>query len=129
MSMAKKKETALTPKELGIVHKPAGNKRNLELRNLVREGATDLFPEYIQSLYSLKSQGYDKDFCDQYIKLLKFVLPTISAIQFQEGKNASDAMQLMQIAGMYLSGKTDGSLNGLMIATQKNAVAEEVEDD
>ncbi len=124
-----KKETGLTPKELGIVQKPAGNKRNLELRNLVREGATDLFPEYIQSLYSLKQQGYDKDFCDQYIKMLKFVLPTISAIQFQEGKNASDAIQLMQIAGMYLNGASGGSLNGLMISSQKNEVEEEKEDE
>lgn len=122
--MGKKNDDVLSMESLGVVKKPSGNNRNLQLRDLVREGATDLFPEYIQSMMMLRQDGYHKDFCDQYAKMLKFVLPTISAIQFQEGKNASDAVQLMQIAALYLSGQGVQSATPLSL-TRKDEVQDE----
>lgn len=77
--------------------KPARKVRNRELKDLLREFAVDEFDEFVKDFRKLSKNQK----CETYIKVLKYVLPTISAIKFEDAGSASSASELLHIAAKY----------------------------
>jgi hypothetical protein len=67
-------------------------KQSSVIKDMVRNFAIDKFDDFIEAFGKLGN----KDKVDAYIKMLKYVLPTITAVQFDEQESTSPAMDLLR---------------------------------
>lgn len=72
--------------------------KNKELREMIRDFASDKYDDAVSAFDSIRDP---KDKFDAYCKLLRYVLPTVSAIKFDDAKEAKTAVELLKIAAQY----------------------------
>lgn len=75
-------------------------KANRELKAMMRDFAIDEFDGFAEAFRTLDKNRK----CDTYVKVLKYVLPTYSAIRFEDAGNATSASQLLRRAAAYKKG-------------------------
>lgn len=68
-----------------------------EIRSLFRNFAIDKFDDFVEEFDKLGG----KDKCEMYIKTVKYVLPTISSIKFEDARTANNAVELLRAAAQY----------------------------
>lgn len=79
------------------VQKAVRKAGNRELKDLLREFTVEEFDGFVKEYRKLNKRQR----CETYIKVLKYVLPTISAIKFEDAGSASSASELLHIAAKY----------------------------
>ncbi len=67
------------------------------LKELMRDFSIDKFHEFEEAFDKLKP----KDKCSTYLQVVKFVIPTISSVAFEDAKNASTAIELLRAVSQY----------------------------
>ena len=78
--------------------RPKGSRtKNSELRELIRDFSLDKFVDYVEAFEKIDDP---KDKAKEYREMLKYVVPTITAIQFeQEGAVSSAQEHLRALTG------------------------------
>lgn len=66
--------------------------QNTELRAMLRNFAAEHYEDFVRRMSRLE----DKDFCVMYEKLLKYNLPTISSIKFEDQTQVTNAFSLIK---------------------------------
>ena len=67
-------------------------KAKKKLKELLTEFSVDYYDEFVEEFRKLKG----KPKCDIYLKAIEFVQPKISSVQFEDLKEASNAVQLLK---------------------------------
>ena len=67
-------------------------KAKKNLKKLLTEFSVDYYDEFVEEFRKLKG----KPKCDIYLKAIEFVQPKISSVQFEDLKQASNAVQLLR---------------------------------
>jgi hypothetical protein len=94
------KEDNLIPFTKGHKRKlpdPEKQKARRKLKDLLTDFAHDKFEDFVSEYDKLRG----KPKCDIYIKMLEFVQPRISAVQFEDLKEARDAVTLLRDFAKY----------------------------
>lgn len=69
--------------------------KNVMLRDLIRDFCIDKFKDYVQAFNELEP----KDKCDEYAKMIQYVVPKITSVTFEEDDKATNAFNhLKQLA-------------------------------
>lgn len=71
--------------------------KNTEMKDKLRDFVIDNFEDFCTSYGKLTA----KEKCRIYMKALEFVVPKVSAIKFEESKDANSALELLKIAAKY----------------------------
>lgn len=71
--------------------------QNVELKKLLRDFSMENFNIFKEAFNRLD----DRQKCDTYIKVLKHVVPTISAVKFEDADTASTASDLLRAVASY----------------------------
>ena len=71
--------------------------QNTEIRALLRNLVIDEFPTYVKRLHMLEDDKY----CKSYETILKYVVPTISAIKFEDNADVKSAASLIRSLAQY----------------------------
>jgi hypothetical protein len=71
---------------------PEKQKAKKKLKELLTEFSVDYYDEFVEEFRKLKG----KPKCDIYLKAIEFVQPKISSVQFEDLKEASNAVQLLK---------------------------------
>lgn len=80
-----------------IMPNPEKQKAKRKLKDMLTEFASDKFEDFVSEYDKLRG----KPKCDIYIKMLEFVQPRISSVQFEDLKEASDAVTLLRELAKY----------------------------
>lgn len=72
--------------------------KNKELREMIRDFALNKYDDAIAAFDRISNP---KDKFDSYCKMLRYLIPTVSAIKFEDAKEASTAVELLRIAAQY----------------------------
>lgn len=94
------KEDNLIPFKKGhkrIMPNPEKQKAKKKLKEMLREFSEDSFEEFAEEFHKLKG----KPKCDIYLKVLEFVQPRISSIEFEDLKEARNAVTLLRDFAKY----------------------------
>lgn len=94
------KEDNLIPFKKGhkrIMPNPEKQKAKKKLKEMLREFSEDSFDEFAEEFHKLKG----KPKCDVYLKVLEFVQPRISSIEFEDLKEARNAVTLLRDFAKY----------------------------
>lgn len=71
--------------------------KNTEMKENLRNFVLDNYDAFCDSFSKLSA----KDKCAVYMKAVDFVVPKISAVKFEDSKNADSAIELLKIAAQY----------------------------
>lgn len=71
--------------------------KNTEMKDNLRNFMLENFEAFQASFRKLS----DRDKCNIYLRTAEFVMPKISAIKFEEAKNANSAVELLRITAGY----------------------------
>lgn len=83
--------------------RPKGSRtKNNELRDLIRDFSIDKFDEYMEAFEAI---GDPKDKAKEYREMLKYVVPTITAVQFEQEGAVSNAQQHLRELTSYGGGE------------------------
>jgi hypothetical protein len=94
------KEDNLIPFKKGhkrIMPDPEKQKAKKALKVMLTTFAEDNFEEFEEEWHKLKGKAK----CDVYIKALEFVQPRISSVQFEDLKEARNAVTLLRTLAQY----------------------------
>ena len=88
--------------------RPKGSRtKNNELRDLIRDFSIDKFKEYMEAFEAIDEP---KDKAKEYREMLKYVVPTITAVQFeQEGAVSSAQQHLRELTGYGANGANEAN--------------------
>lgn len=90
-----RKEDNLVPFKKGhkrIMPNPEKQEAKKKLKELLTDFSVDYYDEFVKEFCKLKG----KHKCDIYLKAIEFVQPKISSVQFEDLKEASNAVQLLR---------------------------------
>ena len=76
----------------GSGRKPGQKAQNQELRDLIRNFTRENWDTFVARMATLD----DKEYCQLFEKLLKYVLPTISSVRFEQENAINGAVALLQ---------------------------------
>lgn len=75
--------------------------QNVELKKLLCNFSVKNYNSFEEAFDRMD----DRQKCDIYIKVLKFVLPTISAVKFEDAESAASASDLLRAVASYPDNK------------------------
>lgn len=88
-------------KEENIGKPPSANfgkkVQNADLKNLLRDFSLENFTVFSEAFAHLD----DRQKCETYVKVLKYVLPVISAVRFEDAGAADTASGLLRAVSSY----------------------------
>lgn len=87
-------EQNLKPFKKGVKHvaDPEKRKARRELKELLKEFSEEKFDDFVGEYEKLKGKAK----CDVYLKILEYVRPKYASIQFEDFKEARDAISLLR---------------------------------
>lgn len=94
------KEDNLKPFKKGhkrIMPNPEKQAAKRKLKDMLRTFAEDSFEEFAEEFHKLRG----KPLCDVYLKVLEFVQPRISSVEFEDLKEARNAVTLLKDFAKY----------------------------
>lgn len=96
-------EQNLKPFKKGVKHNynPEAREARRQLKDLLKDFSEDHFDDFVSEYEKLRG----KSKCDIFLKVLEYVRPKYSAIQFEDIKEARDALELLK--GMAAYNKED----------------------
>lgn len=71
--------------------------KNSEMKDNLRDFVLDNFEDFCESYKKLPA----KEKCRIYMKAVEFVVPKVSAIKFEDSKEANSALELLKITAKY----------------------------
>jgi hypothetical protein len=80
-----------------IMPNPEKQKAKKKLKEMLREFSEDSFDEFTEEFHKLKG----KPKCDVYLKVLEFVQPRISSVEFEDLKETRNAVTLLREFARY----------------------------
>lgn len=89
-----------------VGHKKVGGRvkgtknKNVLLKERISDFLTDKFDDFVKDYDSLSP----KERTRLYTKMVEFSVPKVSAIKFEDIKNANNAIELLKIAAQYKDG-------------------------
>ena len=89
----------LKPFKKGVKHdyNPENREAKRQLKELLKGFAEEQYDGFVREYESLRG----KSKCEIYLKVLEYVRPKYSAIQFEDIKEAKDAMELLRRLAEY----------------------------
>ncbi len=79
-----------------------------ELKELMKNFSIDKFHDFEESFDKLTPKAK----CATYLQVVKFVIPTISSVAFEDAKNASTAIELLRAVSQYGKGEEETGATG-----------------